>query len=74
MFRSILLPELADHAGLNADQIELVSAAGMADVRDTVEEYFPDLLDLVLEAYNQAITSTFVSVAFSFTGTVDIWN
>ncbi|RAH51749.1 MFS transporter [Aspergillus piperis CBS 112811] len=58
VFRSILLPELADHAGLNADQIALVSAAGMADVRDTVKQYFPDLLDLVLEAYNQAITST----------------
>ncbi|OJJ68159.1 hypothetical protein ASPBRDRAFT_47103 [Aspergillus brasiliensis CBS 101740] len=59
VFRSILLPELADHAGLTAKQIALVSAAGMADVRRTVEEYFPDLLDLVLESYNKAITSTF---------------
>lgn len=60
VFRSVLYPELADHAGLNSEQIALLSAGGMADVRDTVEEHFPDLLRLVLEAYNTAITSTFV--------------
>lgn len=64
MFRSILLPELANHAGLTAKQIALVSAAGMADVRSTVDKYFPDLLVLVLESYNKAITSTFVSVLY----------
>lgn len=61
VFRSVLYPELADHAGLNSEQIALLSAGGMADVRNTVEEYFPDLLHSVLEAYNTAITSTFVS-------------
>ncbi|GKZ87507.1 hypothetical protein AnigIFM59636_003933 [Aspergillus niger] len=59
VFRSVLYPELADHAGLNSEQIALLSAGGMADVRNTVEEYFPDLLHSVLEAYNTAITSTF---------------
>ncbi|BCR98001.1 MDR family MFS transporter [Aspergillus luchuensis] len=59
VFRSVLYSELADHAGLNSEQIALLSAGGMADVRDTVEEHFPDLLRLVLEAYNTAITSTF---------------
>lgn len=61
VFRSILAPELANHAGLNAQQIALLSAAGTANVRGTAEQKFPDLLNLVLEAYNTAITSTFVS-------------
>ncbi|RHZ55505.1 MDR family MFS transporter [Aspergillus thermomutatus] len=64
VFRSILAPELANHAGLNAQQIALLSAAGTANVRGTAEQRFPDLLNLVLEAYNTAITSTFfVAVA-----------
>jgi hypothetical protein len=61
VFRSILASELANHAGLQAQQVALLSAAGTANVRGTAEQWFPDLLNLVLEAYNTAITSTFVS-------------
>ncbi|GIC90510.1 MDR family MFS transporter [Aspergillus udagawae] len=64
VFRSILASELANHAGLKAQQIALLSAAGTANVRGTAEQRFPDLLNLILEAYNTAITSTFfVAVA-----------
>ncbi|RAL09362.1 MDR family MFS transporter [Aspergillus homomorphus CBS 101889] len=64
VFRSTLATELADHAGLDARQIALLSAAGTADVRGTAEQRFPDRLRLILEAYNTAITSTFfVAVA-----------
>ncbi|KAE8388146.1 MFS transporter [Aspergillus alliaceus] len=64
VFRSILASELANHAGLKAQQIALLSAAGTAKVRGTAEQRFPDLLNLVLESYNTAITSTFfVAVA-----------
>jgi hypothetical protein len=61
VFRSILNQELAHHAGLNAEQMALLSAAGTAYVRETAEQNFPKLLRVVLEAYNTAITSTFVS-------------
>lgn len=61
LFRSILGKELAHHAGLNGSQIALLSAAGTAKVRETTEQSFPKLLRLVLESYNKAITSTFVS-------------
>ncbi|KAJ5087470.1 MFS transporter [Penicillium angulare] len=59
VYNSLLDSELANHAGLNAEQIGILSAAGTADVRDAVDQNFPDSLDLVLESYNIAITSTF---------------
>ncbi|GFF52582.1 putative HC-toxin efflux carrier TOXA [Aspergillus udagawae] len=66
VFRSILASELANHAGLKPQQIALLSAAGTGNVRGTAEQRFPGLLNLVLEAYNMAITSTFfVAVATS---------
>ncbi|KAJ5871285.1 MFS transporter [Penicillium soppii] len=68
VFRSILNQELAHHAGLNAEQMALLSAAGTAYVRETAEQNFPKLLRVVLEAYNTAITSTFfVAVATTAT-------
>ncbi|CAG8887906.1 unnamed protein product [Penicillium egyptiacum] len=68
VFRSILGQELAYHAGLNAPQIAMLSAAGTAHIRETTEQNFPKLLRLVLEAYNTAITSTFfVAVATTAT-------
>ncbi|KAI1085696.1 MFS transporter, partial [Whalleya microplaca] len=59
VFRSILSQELANHAGLNASQIALLSQAGTARVRQITSQYFPELLRPVLEAYNTAITSIF---------------
>ncbi|PYI01624.1 MFS transporter [Aspergillus sclerotiicarbonarius CBS 121057] len=59
VFCSVLATELVNHAGLNAQQIALLSAAGTENVRRTAEQSFPDLLSLVLEAYNTAITSSF---------------
>lgn len=56
VFRSILSQELTNHAGLNAQQIALLSAAGTGHVRQTVEQYFPaELLNPILEAYNTAL-------------------
>ncbi|KAL4902779.1 hypothetical protein BDW74DRAFT_57405 [Aspergillus multicolor] len=64
VFRSTLGPELANHAGLDARQIAVLEDAGTASVRRTAQQKFPDSLDLILEAYNAAITSTFfVAVA-----------
>ncbi|KAJ6107238.1 MFS transporter [Penicillium sp. IBT 18751x] len=64
VFRSVLGQELANHAGLDASQIDLLSAAGTAHIRETTEQSFPKSLRLVLESYNTAITSTFfVAVA-----------
>ncbi|KAJ5895332.1 hypothetical protein N7495_007023 [Penicillium taxi] len=60
VFRSILSKSLDDH-GLNATQRALLSAAGTADIRKTVNANFPKLLSPVLDSYNKAITSTFVS-------------
>lgn len=60
VFRSILSQQLVE-AGLSASQIAMLSAAGTANVRATTEQYIPNLLRPVLEAYNTAITSTFVS-------------
>ena len=65
VFRSILNRELVYHAGLNPSQVALLSSAGTADIHDTVEQRFPNLLRRVLESYNQAITSTFVSDSIS---------
>ncbi|RDW67185.1 MDR family MFS transporter [Aspergillus mulundensis] len=68
VFRSILGPELARHAGLDDAQIALLQGAGTAGVRRTAEGEFPERLDLVLEAYNEAITATFfVAVATTAT-------
>lgn len=61
VFRSVLAHELTDYVGLNSQQAALLSSAGTADVRDVVEQQFPKLLNPVLDAYNEAITSTFVS-------------
>ncbi|KAI6085989.1 putative MFS transporter [Hypoxylon rubiginosum] len=58
VFRSILSQQLVE-AGLSASQIAMLSAAGTANVRATTEQYIPNLLRPVLEAYNTAITSTF---------------
>lgn len=71
IFRSILGQELANHAGLNPSQIALLSAAGTAHIRQTTEQYFPTLLRPVLESYNEAITSTFVSFLFFVKITLD---
>lgn len=61
VFRSILSKELTKHAGLNVSQKALLSEAGTAHVREITEKNFPKQLSLVLESYNTAITSTFVS-------------
>jgi hypothetical protein len=60
VFRSILGKSLDDH-GLNASQIALLSAAGTGHIREITKANFPKMLRPVLESYNQAITSTFVS-------------
>ena len=64
VFRSVLGKELARHAGLDPSQIALLSAAGTAHIREVTAQRFPKLLNLVLESYNKAITSTFVSGPF----------
>lgn len=60
VFRSILGKTL-DANGLSATQIALLSAAGTANIREITNANFPKLLRPVLESYNKAITSTFVS-------------
>lgn len=75
VFRSILGKSLDDH-GLNATQIALLSAAGTAGIRDITNANFPTLLHPVLESYNKAITSAFVSgpsLGERVEGLADIW-
>lgn len=65
VFCLILIWELANYTGLGAWQIVLLSIAKMVNICGTAEQNFPYLLDLVLEAYNMAITSTFINLPFS---------
>lgn len=60
VFNSVLTKELTN-ISLRLAQRALLSAGGTAELRQVVDQYFPDLLRPVLEAYNTAITSTFVS-------------
>lgn len=61
VFHSVLANELTN-IGLSPAQRALLSAGGTADIRRVVDQHFPPgLLRPVLEAYNTAITSTFVS-------------
>jgi hypothetical protein len=60
VFRSILGKSLDDH-GVDATQKALLSGAGTADIREITNANFPKLLRPVLESYNKAITSAFVS-------------
>lgn len=64
VFRSTLGHELAHHAGLDASQIALLSAAGTAYVRKTTEKSFPRPLQVVLQSYYTAIPSIFASGVF----------
>lgn len=61
VFRSVLTQQLTNHAGLNASQVALLSQGGTAHVGQIAQQHFPTLLPLVLESYNTAITSIFVS-------------
>lgn len=47
--------------GLDETQVDRLLLAGNAKVRETVMEYFPQHLRAVLGAYNDAITTVFVS-------------
>ncbi|KAJ5485351.1 hypothetical protein N7539_005339 [Penicillium diatomitis] len=53
VFRSVLNPELADRAGLNARQIAMLSAARTANMRCVAERVFSESLDSILGAYNE---------------------
>lgn len=61
IFNDQLGEQLTGHAGLTAPQTSLLLEGGTADVGKNTEQYFPELLRPVLEAYNSAITRAFVS-------------
>ena len=59
IFNTSLRGALGD-TGLSQAQIRLLLQAGTGHVRETTQQYFPDLFVLVLDAYNYAITRVYV--------------
>ncbi len=62
IFNEELKNQLVNHAGLTTTQVGLLVAVGITNIRKTAEQAFPSLLDIVLEAFNAAITKVFVSL------------
>lgn len=61
IFTTYLKQRLAE-VGLGANQIALLLAGGTLNVRKTTLQCFPDMFNQVMDAYNYAITRTFVSL------------
>lgn len=59
VFNSELISQLSG-IGLNTQQISMLLGVGIKGVRGMAGEYFPQLLDQILEGYNAAITRVFV--------------
>jgi hypothetical protein len=68
VFNNKLMDELVSHANLTDLQIDLLLDGGVTHIRDTIQRYFPSRLDLVLESYNSAITTVFVSGFYQSSG------
>jgi hypothetical protein len=66
VFQNQLTRSLKSHAGLNQQQVQLLLDAGSGHARRTTLDSFPSKLQLVLSAYNKAITNVFVSLLPSF--------
>lgn len=61
IFNNEIQHQLVDTIGLSEEQVGLFLAGGIKEAHSTAERYFPDLLEPIIEAYNTAITSAFVS-------------
>ncbi|KIY01331.1 uncharacterized protein Z520_02883 [Fonsecaea multimorphosa CBS 102226] len=59
IFQNQLVKSLKQHAGLNSNQVQQLLNAGSGHARKTTLNSFPEKLELVLWAYNKAITNTF---------------
>ncbi|EEA28396.1 hypothetical protein TMatcc_003274 [Talaromyces marneffei ATCC 18224] len=66
IFTNRLIMELTSSAGLSREQVNMLLGAGNSKVQEMTSQNFPDHLDGVIIAYNDAITSVFyVAVAGS---------
>jgi hypothetical protein len=63
VFKNKLVKSLESVAGLDAAQVKELLIAGNTAIRSVANKSFPDKLRVVLEAYNDAITHVFVSIA-----------
>ena len=61
VFQNQLIKSLTHDAGLNEIQVNTLLLAGNARVRQTTRVEFPGEMAAVLNAYNKAITTVFVS-------------
>jgi hypothetical protein len=61
VFQNVLRSKLASEAGLNEQQIEALLLAGTAKAREIAQHIVPEKSIAVQQAYNDAITSVFVS-------------
>ncbi|OOF93405.1 hypothetical protein ASPCADRAFT_398443 [Aspergillus carbonarius ITEM 5010] len=59
IFQNQVVGQLHNHAGLDSGQVEILLTAGALKVRTVANQAFPDQLDAVIAAYNDAITSVF---------------
>ncbi|KAK0649201.1 putative MFS transporter [Cercophora newfieldiana] len=59
IFNRILREQLSVQAGLTETEIMLLLKGGIRSIREVTRHRFPEKLDLVLEAYNSAITAVF---------------
>lgn len=60
IFTNKLVNELVSNVHLSTEQVNMLLDAGNSKVRETVREAFPQYLNDVIIAYNDAITSVFV--------------
>jgi hypothetical protein len=61
IFNNEIRHQLVDTIGLSEEQVGLFLAGGIKEAHSTAERYFPDLLEPIIDGYNTAITSAFVS-------------
>jgi len=66
IFNNVLVQQLTRHAGLTAEQTNLLISGQIRQVREVTEKNFPTLLDPILESYNSAITRIFVCISLLF--------
>jgi len=64
IFNRILRGQLTGRVGLTEAEVGLLLEGGIRRIRSIAQKYFPDKLELVVEAYNSAITKVFVSYPF----------
>lgn len=65
VFQNGLVNELQSQAGLNATDVGILLDAGNLRVKETAVRNFPDRWEEVIIAYNDAITTVFVSALLS---------